>query len=96
MTRVADALTGPHARAALVTNPRGATYHKAYAGGIAGGMNLATAPMPLSTAHPRPASCGIFRTASIGQCSNCVPMFSIVKAAIPRAWRRASGSPGKA
>jgi len=43
MTRVADALTGPHARAALVTNPRGAAYHKAYAGGIAGGMNENTA-----------------------------------------------------
>jgi len=43
MTRVADALTGPHARAAFVTNPRGAAYHKAYAGGIAGGMNENTA-----------------------------------------------------
>jgi len=43
MTRVADALTGPHARAALVKNPRGAAYHKAYAGGIAGGMHENTA-----------------------------------------------------
>jgi len=43
MTRVADALTGPHARAALVNNPRGAAYHKAYAGGIAGGMSENTA-----------------------------------------------------
>jgi len=42
-TRVADALTGPHARAALVTNPRGAAYHEAYAGEIAGGMNESTA-----------------------------------------------------
>jgi len=43
MIRVADALTKPHARMALVTNPRGAAYHKAYAGGIAGGMNENTA-----------------------------------------------------
>ena len=43
MTHVADALTGPHARAALVKNPRRAAYHKAYAGGIAGGMNGNTA-----------------------------------------------------
>jgi len=42
-TRETDALTGPHARAALVTNPRGAAYHKAYAGEIAGGMNKNTA-----------------------------------------------------
>jgi len=39
MTRVADELTGPHARAALVTNPRGAAYHRAHEGGTAGGMN---------------------------------------------------------
>jgi len=38
MVRVADAITGHHARAALVTNPRGAAYHKAYAGGIGSGM----------------------------------------------------------
>jgi len=43
MTRVANALTGPFARAALVTDPRGAFYHKAYAGGIAGGMSEYTA-----------------------------------------------------
>jgi len=36
MTRVADALTRPHARAVHVTNPRGVAYHKAYAGRIAG------------------------------------------------------------
>ena len=38
MVHVADAMTGPHARAALVTNPRGAAYHGAYAGGIGFGM----------------------------------------------------------
>ena len=43
MTRVADALTGPHARAALVTNPRGAAHLKAYAGGIARSMDENTA-----------------------------------------------------
>jgi len=43
MTREADAPTEPHARAALVTNPRGAAYHKAYVNGMAGGMNENTA-----------------------------------------------------
>jgi len=38
MVRVAGAMTGHHARAALVTNPRGAAYHKAYAGDIGSGM----------------------------------------------------------
>jgi len=38
MVRVADAMTGHHARAALVTNPRGAAYRQAYAGGICSGM----------------------------------------------------------
>jgi len=38
MVRVADAMTGHHARAALVTNLRGAAYRKAYAGGIGSGM----------------------------------------------------------
>jgi len=43
MTRVVNALTGPPARAALVTDPPGASYHKAHAGGIAGGMRENTA-----------------------------------------------------
>jgi len=38
MVRVADAMTGHHARAALVKIPRGAAYHKANAGGIGSGM----------------------------------------------------------
>ena len=35
---VADATISPHARAALVTNPGNAAYHRAYAGGIGSGM----------------------------------------------------------
>lgn len=35
---VADATIGPHSRAALVTNPSGAAYHRAYAGGIGSEM----------------------------------------------------------
>jgi len=38
MVRVAATMTGHHARAAMVTNPRGAAYHRAYAGGIGSGM----------------------------------------------------------
>jgi len=34
MVRVADAMTGYHARAALVASPSGAAYDKAYAGGF--------------------------------------------------------------
>jgi len=38
IVHVADAMTGPHALAAFVTNPRGAACHRAYAGDIGSGM----------------------------------------------------------
>jgi len=66
MTRVADALTEPHARAALVTNPRGAAYHKAYAGGIAGGMSGRLAVRWSNTGRHRVWRVGSWRDPQLG------------------------------